>query len=345
MSDPYTYAGSSRVLVNKAGIKKAAELQAFEQEVSSARSDELRLGKAVNRRDFGSSHIAAIHNFLFHDVYAWAGQFRTVNISKDGVEFAHANKVGDVLKTVQTELRSANFLRGQSKDQFVGGIAKAFGALQFAHPFREGNQKTARVYLEQLAKQAGFAVDFSKVSRSEWVEMSNAALKNDLSKAVATFAEVSRPLRAIAFESMSERDALLRHPELVGAYTQKFEARPLTEIAAQLERGEIPGGASVKSSVAVMKAHSAFEGVRLVGASDVPKALSATVSAKTEHHVLLKDSAEKLAVLVNKQALGRDVEAGDVLRLSVGLDRNLGNGAAEQGIGQGMRLNPDNQRR
>ena len=342
MSDPYVYSGSSRVLVNKAGIKKAADFQAFEQDVSSARSDELRLGKVLNRRDFGSSHIAAIHNFLFHDVYAWAGQFRTVNIAKDGVEFADANKVRDALKSVEIELRNSNFLRGQNKAQFVDGISKAFAGLQVAHPFRAGNQKTVRVYLEQLAKQAGFSVDFSKVSRSEWVEMSNAALKNDLSKAVATFTEITRPLRAIAFESMTEKEALLQHPELVGAYTQKFEKRSLKDIVAQLESGEIPGGASVKSSVAVMKAHSIAQGARLVGASSIPADLSATVSAKTEHHVLLKD-AGTLAVLVNRRALGRDVEAGDVLRLSVGRDRNLGNGA-EQGFERKMGFDNRGQR-
>jgi cell filamentation protein len=322
MNDPYLYANSN-VLANKAGIKNAKELKTFEQEVTSARSDELGVASRDIASGFGAKHIASIHNFLFQDAYRWAGQFRTVDFEKKGVLYAKANQIPDVLKGMQAELKNLNFLRGLDKEKFVAGLSQTFASLNHAQPFRDGNDKTIRTFITQLAKQAGYSVDFSKISRSEWVEMANAATKNDLAKAKAVFMEITRPTRAIAFESLPEHQALLKHPELVGAYAQKFQGRSVLELISRLDEGGVPGGASAKASAIALSASAAFKQAPLVEHSKMPNLATAKIVAKTEHHALISFEAEKVSVIVNKQALGGKFETGDALRIDLGRDKSL----------------------
>ena len=322
MSDPYVYAKSS-VLVNKAGIKSVKELNNFEKEITSARSDQLGVGSINVGSDFGAKQLSSIHNFLFQDLYSWAGQFRTVNLEKNGVLFAQTNQIPEVLKGMQAELKNLNYLRGLDKDKFVTGLSKTFASLSQAQPFRDGNAKTIRAFMTQLSKQAGYTVDFSKISRSEWVEVANAATKNDLAKTKAVFLEITRPTRAIAFESLPERQALLNHPELVGAYAQKFQGRSAGELLSRLNEGNVPSGASTKASVIVLKEFASSKQTPIIEKSNIPVSASAQIVAKTEHHALVSFIKETGSVIVNKESLGQKFEVGDSLRIDFGQEKNL----------------------
>lgn len=89
VDDPYTYENST-VLVNKLDLRVQEELDAFETEISSARADEPLPQGAL---DF--THYKAVHHHLFQDVYDWAGQVRTVRISKGGNPFCFPENIED----------------------------------------------------------------------------------------------------------------------------------------------------------------------------------------------------------------------------------------------------------
>src|ERR1700759_4240 len=115
VEDPYTYRGST-VLVNKLDLRTQAELDAFEAEISSARSEEpLPEGKL----DF--EHYRAIHHHLFQDVYEWAGHPRTVRISKGGNPFCFPENIEGQANLLFDQLRKANFLRDLGPRNFQTG--------------------------------------------------------------------------------------------------------------------------------------------------------------------------------------------------------------------------------
>lgn len=89
IEDPYTYKNST-VLVNKLDLESQAELEAFEAEISSARAEEPLPDGLL---DF--FHYRAVHHHLFQDVYQWAGQVRTVRISKGGNPFCFPENIED----------------------------------------------------------------------------------------------------------------------------------------------------------------------------------------------------------------------------------------------------------
>jgi hypothetical protein len=153
--------------------------------------------------------------------------------------------------------------------------------------------------------------------------MDNAAGKNDLAKTKAFFMEITRPERAIAFESLPEREALLKHPELVGTYAQKFHGRSALELLSRLDEGSVASGASSQASAIVLRESATFHQASLAENSKIPSSATAKIVAKTEHHVLVTFIKEKASVIVNNQAMGGKLEVGDTLRIDFGRDKNL----------------------
>lgn len=105
IEDPYTYKNST-VLVNKLDLREQDALDAFEAEISGARADEPLPDGLL---DF--AHYKAIHHHLFQDVYQWAGQSRTVRISKGGNPFCFPENIESQAAKLFDDLRSADSLR------------------------------------------------------------------------------------------------------------------------------------------------------------------------------------------------------------------------------------------
>src|SRR5215471_3213514 len=107
-SDPYTYSGTD-VLRNLFDICDPNHLAAFEANATAARLIELDAAPIVGR--FDVAHLKAIHRYIFQDVYGWAGEFRTVNISKSGHLFAVAAFIEPALQDVMGKLASEHLLK------------------------------------------------------------------------------------------------------------------------------------------------------------------------------------------------------------------------------------------
>ena len=149
------------VLINKFDIHDEATLNEVEGTLTAAKSAQWL--NAPEKDTFDFEHYKAIHHFLFADLYDWAGQVRDVNISKKGTAFCPAEKINEQASKIFSYLREQNFLRGLTKGPFVDGLVDFYCSTNMLHPFREGNGRTQRIFLSQLAQSAGYMLNFAKI--------------------------------------------------------------------------------------------------------------------------------------------------------------------------------------
>jgi len=161
LPDPYCYPNSD-VLINTFGIMNAAELEAVERELTLNRLGEL-LHKPVSGR-FGFTHLKKIHKAIFGDLYEWAGQPRKHGfISKGQTIFCNAGFIDNEAKRIFDELNFDKKLRNLSFNQFVDKLVYYSSELNVLHPFREGNGRTLREFIRQLAAINGYSIRWQLV--------------------------------------------------------------------------------------------------------------------------------------------------------------------------------------
>ncbi|HEY0329908.1 MAG TPA: Fic family protein [Rhodopseudomonas sp.] len=154
VADDYCYPGTT-VLKNKLDLRDAAELADFEAEVSDARADD-----EAPAGDLDFKHFKAIHHHLFQDVYDWAGEIRTVRISKDGSMFCYPENIESEAKKLFKKLEKDKYLEGLSSDEFAKKSAHFLAELNAIHAFREGNGRAQISFFLLLAERAGHPLDF-----------------------------------------------------------------------------------------------------------------------------------------------------------------------------------------
>lgn len=166
----YCYPPDYRVLKNKLNIRDPIELDRIERRLVSARGAEnLPTGK------FDLAHLKAIHRHLFQDIYEWAGQVRTVEISKGGSQFQFRRFIETGMADVHRRLTEANFLKGLPAATSAREAGQIIGDINHVHPFREGNGRVQMIFLRQLAAQAGHDLDVTLIERDAWTSASREA--------------------------------------------------------------------------------------------------------------------------------------------------------------------------
>ena len=160
---------NSFILINKLGIKEKGQLNEAERKISALRIYDLK--KLPVKGSFDLKHLQVIHRFIFRDIYPWAGQLRTVNIAK-GNQFCNCMYIESGSQPTFDKLRNEDYLIGTAQDDICEKLAYYIGEINVIHPFREGNGRTQRVFIESLAQVAGYQVDFSNVSSREMIEAS-----------------------------------------------------------------------------------------------------------------------------------------------------------------------------
>ncbi len=154
------YPGTS-ILINKFDIRDEAKLNEVESVLSSARYAEWENTPKADSFDF--VHYKAIHRFLFSDLYDWAGEVRTVDISKKGTKFTPAENIEAQAELIFKHLRECNFFKGLPHNEFVEEIVDFYCVTNALHPFREGNGRTQRAFLTQLTRNAGHDISFANM--------------------------------------------------------------------------------------------------------------------------------------------------------------------------------------
>lgn len=158
-------------LRNKPGLRDPDKLRRFEYAAVQARQFELMNGVASVDKTFDAAHVRQIHAYLFQDVFEWAGEYRRVNMSKGGSPGGFADVgagqidryLGDMSRLVQ----GADWAR-LDRSGFGQAAADVFAHLNQAHPFREGNGRTSKIFMEHVAEQSEFTLDYARVSPLEW---------------------------------------------------------------------------------------------------------------------------------------------------------------------------------
>ena len=151
-NNQYTYPYST-VLVNKQNITNIEEAYRNEHLFVTRRLADLRLEPI---HVYSMSDILAIHNYLFQDVYAWAGQYRKVNISKSGNPFMPIQSF-NTAETHMNNLIHSYHQTANSKDKIIMHLSEILDNLNYFHPFREGNGRTQREVIRSLALSKGYS--------------------------------------------------------------------------------------------------------------------------------------------------------------------------------------------
>ncbi len=186
-SDPYTYPGTD-VLRNLLDIRDPWQLAAFEANATTARLISLDAASVNGRYDI--AHFKAIHRFVFQDVYSWAGEFRNVNISKGGQLFGAAAFIQPALQDVLQNLARELHLRGLDRPAFASRAGFYMGEINAIHPFRDGNGRAQREFIRQLAMQAGFAIDWSRITRTQMTAASIESFRTGDSSPMASLVDL-----------------------------------------------------------------------------------------------------------------------------------------------------------
>ena len=165
----YCYPGTT-VLKNKLNIMNIEKLQTYEAKITAAKS--LGLRKKGITGDFDVKHIKQIHKYLFEDIYPFAGEFRTENIAKGEFRFAQSEYIEPELENLLNKLKKENYLEGLDKKELAIKLAYYLAELNVLHPFREGNGRTNREFIRQLALKNGYQLDLKKATAEEILEAS-----------------------------------------------------------------------------------------------------------------------------------------------------------------------------
>ena len=159
---------SSNVLINELNIKDADGLHEAERSITALRILELKQAHPAGKLDF--NYYKKLHLYIFQDIYSWAGKTRTVNISK-GTQFCLFQYLDEQADDLFRKLEKENFLI-DTTENIADRLAFYLSELNAIHPFREGNGRTQRMFIEILADRAGYEVDFSDVTADEMIEAS-----------------------------------------------------------------------------------------------------------------------------------------------------------------------------
>lgn len=174
--DPYLDLASG-VLRNRLGITDRAELASVEAELTGSRIVDLERSPLPGGYDLG--HLQAFHWTIFGDVYTWAGQLRTVTIAKGGGLFCRPEHLQSSGAEIFGRLAAADHLRGLDREPFVDALTDLLADVNSLHPFREGNGRSQRAFLAQLARDAGHRLRWTGLDREQNIAASRAAHAGD----------------------------------------------------------------------------------------------------------------------------------------------------------------------
>lgn len=161
----------SKMLENKLNITNPAELAREEERLSKNRARELFEKKILETFETGTYEgLRQIHEYLFQDIYEFAGKMRTVNISKGSFRFAPVMYLSAALDNIS-----------EMPQQTFEEIIAKYVEMNIAHPFREGNGRSTRIWLDMILKaELGKVVDWSLIDREAYLSAMERSPINDL---------------------------------------------------------------------------------------------------------------------------------------------------------------------
>lgn len=161
---------NSNVLINKLDIHDNLILKNAETEITIFKLKLLAENNVTGR--FTPTHLKNIHKFIFEDIYPFAGKYRTEQIGKSNTWFYPPNIINESVKKLLNNLKVEKNLRNLHRIDFVDRLSYYMAELNVIHPFREGNGRTNREFIRQLALFNGYELDWSLCDKEDILEAS-----------------------------------------------------------------------------------------------------------------------------------------------------------------------------
>lgn len=180
-------------LENKLGIKSSAELAREEERISKKKAVELFENGMLEKLEAGRFQtLCEIHKYLFDDIYDFAGKIRTVNLSKGNFRFAP-------LMYLETAIKNVDKMPQNTFDEIV----EKYVEMNIVHPFREGNGRSMRIWLDMmLKKQIGQVVDWSKIEKEDYLMAMERSPIKDI--------EIKYILKAALTDQINDREIYMK---------------------------------------------------------------------------------------------------------------------------------------
>ena len=180
-------------LENKLGIKSSAELAREEERISKKKAVELFENGMLEKLEAGKFQtLCEIHKYLFDDIYDFAGKIRTVNLSKGNFRFAP-------LMYLEAAIENVDKMPQNTFDEIV----EKYVEMNIVHPFREGNGRSMRIWLDMmLKKQTGQVVDWSKIEKEDYLMAMERSPIKDI--------EIKYILKAALTDQINDREVYMK---------------------------------------------------------------------------------------------------------------------------------------
>ena len=164
-NDPYCYSDTS-VLINKLNIRDFDELENAEREITVYSLKDIQYQKPP----YNLVYLQALHKQLFKELYEWAGELRTVDISKKDTFFCPFYNIESYSSDLFKKLEKDKWLKGLDKAHFCKKLAEHYCEFNLLHPFREGNGRVQRLFFEHLALYNGYVLNWSSTTKDDWIQ-------------------------------------------------------------------------------------------------------------------------------------------------------------------------------
>lgn len=181
------------MLENKLGITNPIEFAKEEERITKIKARKLFETKKLDTFKIGTfKGLVQIHNYLFEDIYEFAGKIRTQNISKSNFRFASVMYLKEALRKID-EMPQSTF------DEII----EKYVEMNIAHPFREGNGRSTRIWLDMiLKKEIGMVVDWNKIDKQDYLlAMERSPIKNT---------EIKLLLKSALTDKINDREVYMK---------------------------------------------------------------------------------------------------------------------------------------
>jgi len=181
------------VLQNKLNITNQIELNKAEEKISKQKAKRLFENGDINRMEIGTfKGLAQIHAYLFGDIYEFAGKLRDVNIAKDNFRFAP-------LMYLPQSLEHISAMPQQSFEQII----EKYVEMNVAHPFREGNGRATRIWLDLILKNGiNRVIDWNAVDKADYLSAMERSVVKDV--------EIKHLLKAALTDKINDRELFMK---------------------------------------------------------------------------------------------------------------------------------------
>jgi len=180
--DPYCFPDTA-ILRNRFGIHDEQILAEAERALSEVAADSIDFAP----QPYDLAYLQQIHHRLFSDLYDWAGQLRTVDISKNDTHFCVTGRIEPEANKLFKMLADANGFQGMDRGNLINACAELFGDLNVVHPFREGNGRAQHILFEHIIVNAGYEISWWPVEPVKWIQANIDAVGCDYEGLVRVF--------------------------------------------------------------------------------------------------------------------------------------------------------------